>query len=95
MRIANPKIVKTRCQKTAAGANSERDGNAAEWHTIGAMDSDFLDILACPVCKGKLEYRAEARQLICRVDRLAFAITDDDIPVLLAEEASPLSDDEL
>ena len=56
------------------------------------MDPDFLAILACPVCKGKLEYRADERRLICRADRLAFAITEDGVPVLLADEAAPLED---
>lgn len=58
------------------------------------MDSDFLDILACPICKGKLEYRAETRQLVCRADRLVYAIAENDIPILLAEEALPLADDD-
>ncbi len=58
------------------------------------MDSDFLDILACPVCKGKLEYRAETRRLVCRADRLAFSITEDDIPILLADEATPLAEND-
>ena len=56
------------------------------------MNPEFLKILACPVCKGGLDYRAEQKQLICRADRLAFAITDDGIPILLAEEATPLED---
>ena len=58
------------------------------------MDPDFLAILACPVCKGALEYRAEERRLICRGDRLSFAITEDGVPILLADEATPLADDE-
>lgn len=58
------------------------------------MDPDFLDILACPVCKGKLEYQAQTRRLVCRADRLSYAITEDGIPVLLSEEAAPLPEDE-
>lgn len=57
------------------------------------MNSEFLQILVCPLCKGKLEYRATTRQLICHADRLVYAIGDDDIPILLAEEATPLADD--
>lgn len=56
------------------------------------MDSEFLQILVCPVCKGKLEYDPGNRRLICRADRLVYSITADDIPVLLAEEATPLTD---
>jgi uncharacterized protein YbaR (Trm112 family) len=50
------------------------------------MDPKLLEILACPVCKGPLEYHKEAGELICRVDRLAYPIRDD-IPVMLEEEA--------
>lgn len=57
------------------------------------MDSKLLDILVCPVCKGKLYYNKEASELICRVDRLAYAIRDD-IPVMLEEEARKLAADE-
>jgi len=58
-----------------------------------AFDIKLLEILACPVCKGKLEYNKEAQVLICRFDRLSYAIQKD-IPVLLENEASPLSTDE-
>ena len=57
------------------------------------MDSKLLDILVCPVCKGKLYYNKEASELICRVDRLAYPIRDD-IPVMLEEEARKLAADE-
>ncbi len=58
------------------------------------MDPDFLDILACPVCKGKLDYKTEPPRLICRIDRLKYSITADGIPVLLADEATPLAEKE-
>jgi hypothetical protein len=45
-----------------------------------------MDILACPVCKGKLEYDKAAQELICNFDRLAYRI-ENDIPVLLEGEA--------
>ncbi len=54
------------------------------------MDKKLLEILVCPLCKGKLIYDAEAEELICRADRLAFPIRDD-IPVMLEEEARKLS----
>jgi uncharacterized protein YbaR (Trm112 family) len=50
------------------------------------MDKKLLDILACPVCKGPLLYMKDEQELVCKVDRLAFRI-EDDIPVMLAEEA--------
>jgi len=51
-----------------------------------AFDTKLMEILACPVCKGKLEYDKEKQELICRFDKLAYAI-DKDIPVLLENEA--------
>jgi uncharacterized protein YbaR (Trm112 family) len=57
------------------------------------MDKKLLEILVCPICKGKLVYRKEAGELICKVDRLAFPIRDD-IPVMLVDEARELPADE-
>ncbi len=54
------------------------------------MDPRLLDILVCPVCKGPLLYRKDDSELICRADRLAYAIRDD-IPVMLEEEARKLA----
>ena len=57
------------------------------------MDKKLLDILACPVCKGKLIYNKEAQELICKADRLAFPIRDD-IPVMLESDARQLDVEE-
>ncbi|QYJ87564.1 Trm112 family protein [Shewanella mesophila] len=53
-----------------------------------AFDKKLLEIVACPVCKGKLEYDKAKQQLICKADRLVYAI-DDGIPVLLENKAQP------
>ena len=53
------------------------------------MDKKLLDILACPVCKGELDYDKESNELICKKDKLAFPIRDD-IPVMLESEARSL-----
>ena len=58
------------------------------------MDKKLLDILVCPICKGTLVYNKERQELICKRDRLAYPIRDD-IPVMLEDEARPLSDEEL
>ena len=50
------------------------------------MDGKLLEILVCPICKGKLIYRKQDQELICKGDRLAFPIRDD-IPVMLEDEA--------
>ncbi|MBV2093041.1 MAG: Trm112 family protein [Candidatus Thiodiazotropha sp. (ex. Lucinisca nassula)] len=57
------------------------------------MDRKLLDILVCPVCKGKLLYMKKEQELICRADRLAYPIRDD-IPVMLEEEARKIPADE-
>ena len=54
------------------------------------MDKKLLDILVCPVCKGKLYFDKEAQELICRLDRLAYPIREG-IPVMLEEEARRLA----
>lgn len=53
------------------------------------MDTRLLDILACPVCKGPLQYAKQQQCLVCRADRLAFPIRDG-IPVMLEDEAQRL-----
>lgn len=56
-----------------------------------AFDKKLLDIVACPVCKGKLEFNKEQQQLICKADRLAYPINDG-IPVLLENKAISLAE---
>ena len=58
------------------------------------MDNKLLEILACPVCKGPLIYRKDAQELVCKADRLAFRI-ENEIPVMLAEEARTIPVDEV
>ena len=41
------------------------------------MNKTLLNILACPICKGKLLYKEEAQELICLFDQLAYPIRDD------------------
>lgn len=58
------------------------------------MDNKLLDILVCPVTKGPLIYDKTAQELISKSARLAYPIHND-IPVLLADQARPLSPAEL
>lgn len=58
------------------------------------MDARLLDILVCPVCKAELDYRKEARELVCKPCRLAYPIRDD-IPVMLEDEARRVDDAEV
>jgi len=57
------------------------------------VDKHLLNILACPICKGELQYDQEKQELICRFYRLAFPIRYDS-PVMLESEARTLSADE-
>ena len=58
------------------------------------MDKKLLDILVCPVTKGKLLYTTGATELISKQARLAFPIRDG-IPILLENEARTLNDAEM
>ena len=50
----------------------------------------LLEIVVCPVCKGKLEYRPAQNELVCLADRLAFPIRDG-IPVMSEAQARALT----
>lgn len=58
------------------------------------MDKKLLEIIVCPICKGALNYDRARAELICRADRLAYPIRDD-IPVMLEDQARPLTEEEL
>jgi uncharacterized protein YbaR (Trm112 family) len=64
---------------------------------MSGVDPKLLEILVCPLCKGKLTYRKNASQgaseLICRADRLGYPVKDG-IPVMLEEEARKLPPEE-
>jgi len=45
------------------------------------------------LCKGEVEIREDDQEIWCRADGLAFPIRDD-IPVMLADEARTLTNDE-
>ena len=53
------------------------------------MDPKLLEILVCPLTKGRLDYDAHAQELISRSARLAYPIRDG-IPIMLPEEARTL-----
>ncbi|MFQ5584638.1 MAG: Trm112 family protein [Calditrichia bacterium] len=55
------------------------------------LDKNLLDILACPKCKGDLEFRADEQRhkngkLICNTCKLIYAV-EDDIPIMLIDQA--------
>ncbi|MDZ4675300.1 MAG: Trm112 family protein [Gemmatimonadota bacterium] len=54
-----------------------------------SLAPELLEILVCPRCKGDLEYREEPESLVCQACRLVYRV-EDDIPVMLIDEAQPL-----
>ena len=59
------------------------------------MDKRLLELLVCPLCKGPLLTSGSggAMELVCRPDRLAYAVRDG-IPVMLPDEARVLEADD-
>jgi uncharacterized protein YbaR (Trm112 family) len=57
------------------------------------VDAKLLEILVCPLTKGPLRYDRAALELISEEAALAYPIRDG-IPIMLVDEARPLSDDE-
>jgi len=50
------------------------------------LNKAILDILACPKCKGELEYNKKQNKLICWNCRIKFPILDGSIPDMLIED---------
>jgi uncharacterized protein YbaR (Trm112 family) len=59
------------------------------------MDKRLLELLVCPVCKGPLRTAGGGNnlELVCRADRLAYAVRDG-VPMMLPEEARALGADD-
>jgi uncharacterized protein YbaR (Trm112 family) len=54
----------------------------------------LLELLVCPVTKGRLEYNRAKQELISRSARLAYPVRDG-MPVMLESEARVMTDEEL
>jgi uncharacterized protein YbaR (Trm112 family) len=52
------------------------------------LDERMLEVLACPQCRGELEYRQDEQSLLCHACRLRYNINDG-IPAMLIDEAEP------
>ncbi|MFH0781137.1 MAG: Trm112 family protein [Pseudomonadota bacterium] len=50
------------------------------------VDKDLLEILACPKCKGRVEYNEKDKSLFCPACRLLYEIRND-IPIMLVDAA--------
>lgn len=60
---------------------------------MSSVDPRLLEILVCPLCKGKLVYRKAQGELVCKADRLGYPVKDA-IPVMLEEEARKIPPEE-
>ncbi len=58
-------------------------------NTAPAFDPHMLEALICPHTHGRLEYDAEAQELVSKKGGLAFPIRNG-IPVMLLDEARRL-----
>ena len=58
------------------------------------MDTKLLQLLVCPATKGTLTYDKERQELVSRSARLAYPVRDG-MPILVENEARPLTDREL
>lgn len=54
-----------------------------------AISSQLKEILACPKCKGQVEIHEEKQEIHCRQCLLVYRI-EEDIPIMLIDEAQPL-----
>jgi len=54
------------------------------------ISKELLDILCCPKCKGDIELNESEDGLVCRNCKLMYPIKDD-IPVMLIDEAIPIT----
>ncbi len=55
-----------------------------------ALSQELLDILACPKCKGEIHLNQAQDGLVCEACKLVYPVKED-IPVMLIDEAKPLT----
>jgi uncharacterized protein YbaR (Trm112 family) len=59
------------------------------FHTPTSVDPRLLEVLVCPVSRGKLTYDREKQELVSKGAKLAFPIRDG-VPIMLPDEARAL-----
>jgi len=59
------------------------------FNTPVSVDPRLLEVLVCPVTRGRLTYDRERQELVSKGAKLAFPIRDG-VPIMLAEEARQL-----
>jgi uncharacterized protein YbaR (Trm112 family) len=56
-----------------------------------SINKEFLELLACPLCKGDLKLEESLSLLICEKCGVFYQVVDD-VPILLPDSAKPLSE---
>ncbi|RZJ05692.1 MAG: Trm112 family protein [Brevundimonas sp.] len=59
------------------------------FNTPSSVDPRLLEVLVCPVTRGKLDYDREQQELVSKGAKLAYPIRDG-VPIMLPEEARQL-----
>ncbi|MFK4058821.1 Trm112 family protein [Brevundimonas sp. NPDC046655] len=59
------------------------------FNTPVSVDPRLLEVLVCPVTRGRLTYDRERNELVSAGAKLAFPIRDG-VPIMLAEDARSL-----
>ena len=59
------------------------------FNTPASVDPRLLEVLVCPVTRGRLTYDRERQELVSPGAKLAFPIRDG-VPIMLPEEARAL-----
>ncbi len=58
---------------------------------VSNVDPKLLDLLVCPLTKGRLSYNRERSELISESAKLAYPIRDG-VPIMLISEARRIED---
>ena len=58
---------------------------------LSKVDPKLLDLLVCPLTKGRLSYNRERNELMSESARLAYPIRDG-VPIMLVSEARKVED---
>jgi uncharacterized protein YbaR (Trm112 family) len=58
---------------------------------LSRVDPKLLELLVCPLTKGRLSYNRELNELVSEKARLAYPIRDG-IPIMLVSEAREIED---
>jgi uncharacterized protein YbaR (Trm112 family) len=59
------------------------------FNTPNTVDPRLLEVLICPVTRGRLTWDSERQELVSKGARLAFPVREG-VPIMLVEEARKL-----